>query len=103
MNSKVRAALQRQDASAKVGFIVFDASFARLQGYFELSDLKVLDRSVKVKNKFKQGDSMTNAALFEVTIDGEKRVTLQARSGKTSTPPDRLIFLISRADINAVI
>jgi hypothetical protein len=100
LRTKIHDALARQDSKAKVSFIVVDASIKHL-GDFNLRSYKVLNRAQRDEQKraFVKGKPMTNARLFKVEIEKNKKVYLTGMDGCTSEKANRLIFLISRHDI----
>ena len=95
-------ALEREDCNACVSFIVVDNSFnvARRKA-FRLEGIQTLNRGKRVGTSFAKGESLQNARLQKVDIDKHGQVFLTALDGKsTSKTANRLIFLISLADIN---
>ncbi len=100
LRTKIHDALARQDSKAKVSFIVVNASIKHLQD-FNLSKYAVLNRAQRDEQKrtFVKGKLMTNARLFKVGVDENRKVQLTGMDGDTSETADRLIFLISRHDI----
>ena len=104
LRSDVRDALKRQDSVAKVSFIVVDISIKSWKN-FHIDDYRVLHRGMREEEtkKFAEGENLKKARLFKVEIDDERKVKLIGLDGKnsqTASETDRLIFLISRADIS---
>ena len=100
VRDKVHDALHRQDSLAKVSFIVVDKSIEHWTKHFNLSKYQVLNRGAKGNNSFLKGSVLSNARLFKVGIE-DRQVILKGLDGKRpSDTGNRLIFLISREDIN---
>ena len=99
VSAAVQCALRRQDSSAKVSFIVVNKTLTGVKN-FKLSKFKLLNRSKKEGNKFAESvTSLSSARLFRLVIDNKKVVAIPM-DNKTSKTATRLIFLISRDDIN---
>jgi hypothetical protein len=98
VSAAVQCALRRQDSSAKISFIVVNKTLKDLKN-FKLRKFKVLNRS-KEGNKFAESNTtLSSARLFRLRIDNKKVVAIPM-DNKTSKTATRLIFRISRDDIN---
>jgi hypothetical protein len=96
----VQNALRRLDSQARINFIVIDKTIAELK-CLDLKQYRVLNRSEKDGKVFGEGGSLARARLFKVEISKNMKVHLLPLDGKRpATKGDRLIFLISREDIN---
>jgi hypothetical protein len=99
LRSRIRAALQRQDSNARVSFIVVD-KHPRKGLQFDISDIRVLDRSRRVNRRFAKG-SLLNARVFLVNIDASRKVFLDPIDGQPrNEAAESVIFVISLSMIN---
>jgi hypothetical protein len=102
LRSDLHDALERQDSLARVSFIVVESSVKGFKD-FNLDHYQALNRGMLQENSrpFAKGEYLTNARLFKVEIDDQRKVKLIGLYEKTLETADRLIFLISRQDITA--
>jgi hypothetical protein len=105
LRSRIKEALKRQDSRAKVSFIVVDETTEQIGDSFPVTEYQVLNRSKRdpISKGFCKGGYMRSARLFRVDVDCNRKVRLTAMDGRTSKTADRLIFVISRRDINAAV
>ena len=94
--SQVEAALKRQDAHARVSFIVVQKSVKNMRP-FSLKTFKPVIRS-KIEGS-QQDQDLREARLVRVTVDSNLKICLVDLSESTCPNPNRLIFLISTQDL----
>jgi hypothetical protein len=99
VRSAIQKALKRQDSSAKVGFVVVDTTLEGVEP-FNLNEIHGTNRNKKVGRKYPEGGRLSNSRLFRLRIAGNKKVVAEAMDNKTSGSAKRVIFVISREDIN---
>jgi len=99
VRSRIENALQRQDANAKISFIVVDKNVdANMR--FDTSKYQYLDRSKKGDRKSKKGDTL-EARVFLVDLDKTNKVILKAIDRQSEDAvADRVIFVIDVKRIN---
>ena len=97
VRDKINDALLRQDSCAKVSFIVVDKSIQHLKK-FSIKDYEVLNRSKMDGRSFAKGGQMRNARIFKVGIK-KRKVVLTGMDGRKADRAERLIFIISRKDL----
>ena len=99
VSSAIQMALKRQDSSAKVGFVVVDTTLEGVE-LFNLNKINATNRNMKVGRTFLEGGLLSNSRFFRLRIAGNKKVVAEAMDNKTSGSAKRVIFVISREDIN---
>ena len=99
VKSRIEKALKRQDANAKISFIVVDKNVDE-NVQFDTSKYQCLDRSKKVGREFAKGDTL-EARVFLVDLDKSKNVILKAIDGQSNDAvSDRVIFVLDVKRIN---